>query len=431
MRIQVRYSSSSFPFDRRSTATSLSYAGVEGFAADANHDPQSLVEQGKLGSKRGSKRAWNTDWDKQRARVSVAWLDDEAQDDLDRAVTDFFDADKAGEVSDLSSERERHGFNRLVDFQGEAGVSAPPETADDALDLPNVPDYFPSYAPSEFDIVPAPRGPLARERELDPQILDSTYRAAGAQRFKNMRNPQRAVGLIFELEVLVPYTELYCTLWNEVAIQHNLPPVNDDEVNRAMSNLGVDAPIKEFQWTLDREVAHGLLTEFQERLKSAVQDSTRIATFAQASVGATAWLDIIRDEEINAAIVGHHSGAVLRALADAAGLADFATVSVQDNLESLEQAFLGAAVKLEMAPSECCTFVASPKSIMAAHEAYMKGVSVSGVHPRYELTVSDLIIDSFEDLNFEKVRMAMSANLLPDYQLEPLPEPELDRFTPR
>jgi beta-phosphoglucomutase-like phosphatase (HAD superfamily) len=456
LRLQVRNTSSSFA----PTATSLSYAGVEGFAADATPDPQSFFEQSKRGSKRGSKRAWTRDWDKQRTRVSVAWLDDEPRTNFDRPTdffdaeqtgedsdlgservhndianfdrpTDFFDAEQTGEDSDLGSERERHGFNPPVDFQEEAGVSALPETADDDLDLPNVPNYWPSFAPSEFDPVPAPRGPLAREKELDPQVLDITYQARGAQRFKNIRSPQRAVGMIFELEVLVPYTELYCTLWNEVAIQHNLPPVTADEVNRAMTHLSVDGPIKEFQWTFDREIAHGLLMEFQDRLKSAVQDKTRIAAFAEASVGATAWLNIVKEEKINAAIVGHHSGAVLRDLADAAGLADFATVSVEDNLYSLEQAFLNASVKIEMAPSECCTFVTSPRSVMAAHDALMKGVSVSGVHPRYELTVSDLIIDSFEDLNFEKVRMAMSANVLPDYQLEPEPELELDRFNPR
>jgi beta-phosphoglucomutase-like phosphatase (HAD superfamily) len=237
--------------------------------------------------------------------------------------------------------------------------------------------------------------------------------------------------MIFELEVLVPYTELYRTLWNEVAVQYDLPSVTDVEVNRAMANLGVEATIKEFHWTSDRNAAQELLTDFQARLKSAVQDKTRLATFAEASVGVTRWLDTLKEEEIQTVIVGHHSSDVLRGLADAAGLTGFAIVSAEDNFESMEQAFLNAAAKLEMAPSECCTFGASPQSVMAAHNAYMKGVSVSGVHPRYELTVSDLIIDSFEDITFEKVRMAMSSSELPDWQLEPLPEPELDRFAPR
>jgi beta-phosphoglucomutase-like phosphatase (HAD superfamily) len=262
-------------------------------------------------------------------------------------------------------------------------------------------------------------------------VLELTYKAAGAQRLKNMVSPQRAFGMIFELEVLVPYTELYCTLWNEVAVQHDLPSVNEGEVKRAMANLGVDAAIKEFHWTADRAAAQEFLTDFQARLKSAVQDKARLATFAEASVGVTRWLDTLKEEEIQTVIVGHHSSDVLRELADAAGLTGFTLVSVEDNFESLEQAFLNAAAKLEMAPSECCTFGASPQSVMAAHNAYMKGVSLSGVHPRYELTVSDLIIDSFEDLNFEKVRLAMSSSEIPELQLEPLPEPELDRYAPR
>jgi beta-phosphoglucomutase-like phosphatase (HAD superfamily) len=367
--------------------------------------------------------------------VSVAWPEDEALK-FGGPVNFMPDADEAVEDSDPGGlgDRERRGFPvQPVDYQDDpADFSARPNTgADDLDDFSNYPNFTPSFPPSFFDPEPAPRGPLAREKELDPQILNNAYEANGAQRLKNMLNPQRAFAMIFELEVLVPYTELYCTLWNEVAIQHDLPSVTEDEVSRVMSKLGVDATIKEFQWTFDRATARGFLTDFQARLKSAVQDKTRLATFAKASVGATRWLDLLKDEEIHAAIVGHHNGDVLRDLVDAAGLTGFTIVSVEDNLDSLEQAFLSAAAKLEMAPSACCTFGASPTSVISAHQALMRGVSVAGVYPRYELTVSDLIIDSFEDMNIDKVRVVMSTNEIPDWKLEPLPQPEPDRYAPR
>merc|ERR1719379_687968 len=117
--------------------------------------------------------------------------------------------------------------------------------------------------------------------------------------------------MIFELEVLAPYTELYCTLWNDVAKQYNLWPVTEDEVNRAMTNVGADATIREFHWTYDRAAAHGLMTEFKARLKSAVQDKTRLATFAEVTAGTTRWLDLLKEEEMQIAIVGHHSRDVL------------------------------------------------------------------------------------------------------------------------
>jgi beta-phosphoglucomutase-like phosphatase (HAD superfamily) len=354
--------------------------------------------------------------------VSVAWRDETTRDetpaDFNRLLN-FRDADEAAE-EDLRTGPEPR------DFHG-----APPDFQEDEedLDVSNAPDVL--FLPSPFDVEPALRGPLAREKELDPQMLNMTYEASGAQRLKNLRNPQRAYGMIMELEVLAPYTELYCTIWNEVALEHDLPLVTEDEVKRAMANLGVDAAIREFQWTFDREEALGLLTDFQARLKSAVQDKPRLATFAEVSVGATRWLDLVKEEEIKAAIVGRHSSDVLRDLANAAGLTDFMIVSVEDNLDSLEQAFLSAAAKLETAPSACCAFGASPKSVSAAHNALMKGVSIAGVHPRYELSVSDLIIGSFEEMNLDKVRAVMSTNELPDYQLEPELQPEPDRFTPR
>merc|ERR1719181_1907653 len=137
MRIQVRNSSSSFPSAIPRARTSLSYTGFEGFAADAEPgSTSSFMEQGKRGSKRGSASlAWDHRWDERRSRVSVAdWPDNEP-------------------LAFNRPERERHGFNEPVDFQEE-------ETAADDLDLPPVPDYWTGFAPSPFDLEPAPRGPL-------------------------------------------------------------------------------------------------------------------------------------------------------------------------------------------------------------------------------------------------------------------------------
>ena len=65
---------------------------------------------------------------------------------------------------------------------------------------------------------------------MDPVALQESYKAAGAKRWRNVAAPHKKYLQIFDLEVLVPYTGLYCAIWNEVAVQNAFPPVTEDAV---------------------------------------------------------------------------------------------------------------------------------------------------------------------------------------------------------
>ena len=73
-------------------------------------------------------------------------------------------------------------------------------------------------------------------------------------------------------------------------------------------------------------------------------------------------------------------------------------------METKAQRLLSAAVKMGRAPNACVVFEADPRGVTAAHNASMKAVALTSLHPAWEFGAADLTVASFSDLSVVNVR---------------------------
>jgi len=81
-----------------------------------------------------------------------------------------------------------------------------------------------------------------------------------------------------------------------------------------------------------------------------------------------------------------------------------AIVTDEDDMESIANRFLSAAMKLDRKPSKCVVFEDDPRGITAAHNCTMMAVALIGAHPAYELVQADLTIAKYSKLSVINLR---------------------------
>ncbi len=72
------------------------------------------------------------------------------------------------------------------------------------------------------------------------------------------------------------------------------------------------------------------------------------------------------------------------------------------------QVFYMAAQKIYCQPEQCIVFEDAPAGIAAAHNGGMKAVAIASTHAQKSLRDADIVVHSFEELHFNKLR-----NLIP------------------
>lgn len=276
------------------------------------------------------------------------------------------------------------------------------------------------------------RGPAFRALELDPEALNDLYRPAGADRLKQVLNPASSYAAVFRLDSLVDLQDAYAEAWTAVASQFLWSKPGSDEVARVTGVMPERAIMETFYWTDDWPTARAAAAVYKEKIAGAIEallertGDGKVGSIALAH-GAREWLEVLKESGTPVALVSPLDGSTTREILERAELADACGVVVdaEDGHERDQQAFLGAALKMEVAPERAVVFDLSPQGALAAHEAGMRAVCVIGGFARYELHIADLTIGSLADMNqLSLSRLFSDADFDPEPALQPLPELE-------
>lgn len=110
--------------------------------------------------------------------------------------------------------------------------------------------------------------------------------------------------------------------------------------------------------------------------------------------------------KVPSALVTSMDRATTHALLDRLGLRQFfaATVTADDDMETISHRFLSAAIKLGRPPDQCVVFAGCPSSVTAAHNCTMRAVALMGPHTAPQLRAADLTIGSMTELSVYNLR---------------------------
>jgi hypothetical protein len=85
--------------------------------------------------------------------------------------------------------------------------------------------------------------------------------------------------------------------------------------------------------------------------------------------------------------------------------------AADDDMETMSQRYLSAAIKLERPPNHCVVFSACPTSITAAHNCTMRAVALLGTHKAFDLKNADLTCANMRELTVYNIRCVLSIGL--------------------
>jgi len=235
---------------------------------------------------------------------------------------------------------------------------------------------------------------------FDVAALNKQLRITGAQRLRHAMKPDEALGAIFVLEdVLVDTQQIRELAWKLLAAENSLP------VPMAMGRQIFDlSPMKVItdvlQWSRDVGSARTLA----ERLGQLYTDLFRDLDEPQS--GAIDWLRVLKKTKVPCAVISQMRREDVRNVLCKMGLEAFfaADVAFEDDMETLAQQYLCAAMKLERPPDHCIVFDCSPAGIAAAHNCTMKVVAVQGSFKGYQLKQADLTCASLDELTVYNLR---------------------------
>lgn len=239
-----------------------------------------------------------------------------------------------------------------------------------------------------------------RWSHIDVAALNQSLRTKGAQRLRHAMKPDEALGAIFVLEgVLADTRRLSERSWQLLAEENaqRLPPV----LGPHMFDL---PPVKiitdVLRWHRDvskaRQLAHRLAQIYGELFVG----------LEQPQIGALAWLKALEKTKVPCAVMSHMNRDAVHRVLDQMGIRHYFSVDVtfEDDMETLAQQYLCAAVKLQRPPDHCIVFEYSPMGIAAAHNCTMKAVAVQGYFKGYQLKQADVTCASLDELTVYNLR---------------------------
>ncbi|KAL4448919.1 hypothetical protein ABPG77_007636 [Micractinium sp. CCAP 211/92] len=242
---------------------------------------------------------------------------------------------------------------------------------------------------------------LSGERiHLDVDTLNEQMKIQGASRLRHSMRPDEAVGLIFNWDNVVANTrELQRRAWRRVAKAEGLPlPAMERpqlygvRPERAVTDV--------LMWTRDwkraQELAWLVATEYARLLLE----------LAEPLDGVEDWLQLMAKTRVPCALVTSMDRFTTDQLLDKLGLRQFFTclVTADDDMETISQRYLSAAIKLGRPPNQCVVFAACPTSITAAHNCTMKAVAILGTHKAFNLKNADLTCANMRELTVYNLR---------------------------
>ena len=211
---------------------------------------------------------------------------------------------------------------------------------------------------------------------IDIDALNKQLRTTGAQRLRHAMKPDEALGAIFALEgVLVDVRPISESAWRLLAAENSFP------VPMVMRPQMFDLPPVKvitdvLQWSRDfgsaRSLAHRLGQLYTELFLA----------LEEPQLGAIDWLKVLKKTKVPCAVVSQMQRKDVRKVLKQMGLDEFfaADVTFEDDMETLANRNLCAAMKLRRPPDHCIVFDYTPAGIVSGHNCTMKVVAVQGHH---------------------------------------------------
>lgn len=126
--------------------------------------------------------------------------------------------------------------------------------------------------------------------------------------------------------------------------------------------------------------------------------------------GTVEWLEKLYKAKIPMCVVSEMDAKSINHSMSHMGIEHYfrAYVTAEDDVETREQMYLTACLKLQRPPNHCCVFDNDPDGISAAHDVSSLIVTVLGEHKAWELASSDLMVASLDQLTTYNVRKLFS-----------------------
>lgn len=235
---------------------------------------------------------------------------------------------------------------------------------------------------------------------LDVDTLNEALRIRGADRIRHSMRPDEAFGLLYDWENVVADTRvLQREAWRSVAAAEGLKyPV----IERShMFDMRPERAITEvLHWTRDmrraKELAWVVATKYADSLHHV----------DRALPGVPEWLALMSKTNVPCALVTAMDRTTTSNILERLGLNRYfgALVTADDDMDTIAQRYLSAAIKLGRPPNQCVVFGANPRSIAAAHNCTMRAVAVLRTHTAPDLRAADLTIGSMAELSVYNLR---------------------------
>lgn len=237
---------------------------------------------------------------------------------------------------------------------------------------------------------------------LDVDTLNEELRVKGAARIRHSTMcPDEAYGLIFDFDdVIVDTRALQRAAWQSVAKAENL--VYPRYERGHMFDMRPErAAMQVLQWTQSmqraQELAWMVATEYSTMIQHDIETPLP---------GVEEWLTVMSKTNVPCALVTAIDKTTATQILEKLGLRKYfsALVTADDDMETIAQRYLSAAIKLNRPPNQCVVFGATPAAMAAAHNCTMRCVAVIGTHTAPQLRSADLTISSMTELSVMNIR---------------------------
>ncbi|CAM9584952.1 unnamed protein product [Ectocarpus sp. 12 AP-2014] len=255
---------------------------------------------------------------------------------------------------------------------------------------------------------------LIKDPFLTPGRINEIMDPNNIQRHQYNTNPDSSYGAVFQLDTLVDVIPgLIYPAWLEVAraLNQNAPTLHT--VERGYGWTPEQMFLREFNWRLTQEELEGGL-EIYERtiLRQALKyqpTETR---------GSRRWLETLRTIPMPMAVLSRLPSAIVDAILEKTELSgyfeDQHRVTAEDEPYDDYRGYMLAALKIQRSTMKCCAFDCRQEGMIKAHDADLRGVCRIGVMAAWELRLSDLSVESFDDMNVLNFRQIFA-----DREFEP------------
>ncbi|XP_066366734.1 5-amino-6-(5-phospho-D-ribitylamino)uracil phosphatase, chloroplastic-like [Miscanthus floridulus] len=241
-------------------------------------------------------------------------------------------------------------------------------------------------------------GPL----KVDVDYLNEKLQECFLQRIRHAMKPDEAFGLIFSWDNVIADTDsLKLNAWRQLALEEGKDIPSAAHVRKSILHGAADHVLRKVLYWAKEEAK-------MEKLKARLielyyENLFKLDTPVE---GLREWLDAVQTAGIPCAVASSLDRRCMIEALDRMALSKYfkAIVTDEDDMESIANRFLSAAMKLDRKPSKCVVFEDDPRGVTAAHNCTMMAVALIGAHPAYELVQADLAIAKYSELSVINLR---------------------------